>query len=185
MVVRRTSPLQTMQTTTNYLELDDEALLVQCDVHTYRASGPGGQKRNKTVSAVRLRHRPTGLTVVGTESRSQHQNKARALRRLRQSIAVHLRRSVDAGQYAPSTLLRSCLTNQGRLQVGPRDARFLPAAGEVLDLIFACRGRVSDAARLVGTTTANLVDFLSGNGKVWGQTNEMRRAFGLKPLRQP
>src|SRR4051794_28568175 len=63
--------------------LTDDQLLAQCEVDTYRASGPGGQKRNKTSSAVRLRHPPTGLLVIAEESRSQHENKARALRRLR------------------------------------------------------------------------------------------------------
>ena len=56
----------------DYLALDDARLLAQCQVHTYRASGPGGQKRNKTSSAVRLHHRPTGLIAKSTESRLQH-----------------------------------------------------------------------------------------------------------------
>ena len=59
----------------------DEALLAQCDLDRFRASGPGGQKRNKTDSAVRLRHRPSGLVGEANESRSQHENRARALRR--------------------------------------------------------------------------------------------------------
>ena len=74
--------------------LSDEQLLAQCEVDTYRASGPGGQKRNKTSSAVRLRHPPSGLIVIAEESRSQHENRARALRRLRQALYLKLRDEV-------------------------------------------------------------------------------------------
>src|SRR5262249_6139502 len=49
--------------------LDEDALLDQCEVDTLRASGPGGQKRNKTESAVRMRHKPSGIIVVANESR--------------------------------------------------------------------------------------------------------------------
>ena len=48
----------------------------------FRASGPGGQHRNKTASAVRLTHRPTGLVVEATEERCQHKNRAVAFQRL-------------------------------------------------------------------------------------------------------
>src|SRR5437016_12011337 len=71
--------------------LTDAQLLHQCEVDTYRASGPGGQKRNKTSSAVRLRHPPTGLIVIAEESRSQHENKARALTPLAHALVLHLR----------------------------------------------------------------------------------------------
>src|SRR4051794_3725718 len=76
--------------------LTDGQLLAQCEVDTYRASGPGGQKRNKTSSAVRLRHPPSGLIVIAEESRSQHENKAKALRRLRQALYLKLRQEMPA-----------------------------------------------------------------------------------------
>jgi protein subunit release factor A len=69
-----------------------EKLLAECDVTTFRASGPGGQHRNKRESAVRLKHRPTGIVVVATERRSQHQNRAVALERLAIRLARRKKR---------------------------------------------------------------------------------------------
>lgn len=67
-------------------------LLAECDVETYRASGPGGQHRNKTESAVRLTHRPTGLRRSATEHRSQLRNRELALERLAAALEARRRR---------------------------------------------------------------------------------------------
>ncbi|HUQ33754.1 MAG TPA: peptide chain release factor-like protein [Pyrinomonadaceae bacterium] len=64
----------------------DEELLRECEVDTFRASGPGGQHVNKTESAVRLTHLPTGLVVTCREERSQHRNKSACLEKLRERI---------------------------------------------------------------------------------------------------
>jgi ribosome-associated protein len=64
----------------------DDALLAECDVDTFRSGGKGGQHANKTESAVRLRHRPTGLVVTSQQERSQHRNKQLALAELRRRI---------------------------------------------------------------------------------------------------
>ncbi|CAI5478131.1 unnamed protein product [Closterium sp. Yama58-4] len=84
------------------LALSDAHLLQQCDVDTYRASGPGGQHRNKTESAVRIRHKPTGCVAQSCEQRSQHMNKATALVRLRQAIALTVRTPIHLPSYEPS-----------------------------------------------------------------------------------
>lgn len=68
------------------LRLEDEALLRACEESFFVGSGPGGQHRNKTASAVRLLHPATGLAVTATERRSQAQNRAVALRRLRAAL---------------------------------------------------------------------------------------------------
>jgi ribosome-associated protein len=68
------------------LALDDEALLTACEVSTFIGGGPGGQHRNKTASAVRLVHLPTGVTVTATERRSQAQNRGTALERMRGAL---------------------------------------------------------------------------------------------------
>jgi len=66
--------------------LEDEALLAQCEVQAHRASGPGGQHRNKAETAVRLVHLPTGVTVEGKDERSRTQNLRIALVRLRDKL---------------------------------------------------------------------------------------------------
>jgi len=65
---------------------DDDALLAECEVETFRSGGPGGQHQNVTDSGVRLRHGPTGVVVVCRGERSQLANKRTCLRRLRQRI---------------------------------------------------------------------------------------------------
>src|SRR6185436_18709046 len=71
---------------------DLERLERDCDLEFFVAGGPGGQHRNKTSSAVRLTHRPTGIVVVASERRSQHQNRAEALERLAWRLAERARK---------------------------------------------------------------------------------------------
>jgi hypothetical protein len=160
------------------LALSDAELVGQCDVDTYRASGPGGQKRNKTSSAVRLRHRPTGLRVIAEESRSQHENKATAVKRLRQAVVLHLREPAAAGR--PE--IAAC--GDGRLGLASaKDPRFWPAAGVALDAVAGSGGQLSTAAELLGVSTANLGDFLALHPKVWQEANRIRVECGLAALR--
>jgi protein subunit release factor B len=63
-------------------QVDTDSLKKQVIVETYRSSGPGGQRKNKTETAVRLRHLPSGITVTATEQRSQSQNLKIAFERL-------------------------------------------------------------------------------------------------------
>jgi protein subunit release factor B len=67
-------------------------LLSECEVTPYRSSGPGGQKKNKTESSVRVRHLPTGIVRIATESRSQSANKLRALERVREALEARARK---------------------------------------------------------------------------------------------
>jgi protein subunit release factor A len=70
---------------------DDDALLAQCEVQTFRSGGKGGQHQNTTDSGVRLIHRPTGLRAESRSDRSQHRNRALALARLRKKLEARNR----------------------------------------------------------------------------------------------
>ena len=168
--------------------LSDEQLLAQCALDTYRASGPGGQKRNKTSSAVRLRHLPTGLIIIAEESRSQHENRARALRRLRQALYLKIRddlppECLTLERLAMHPAYHEARNAAGRLDPKRKDPRFWPAVGVILDVLQAVGARVSDAAAALGVSTGNLIDFLGRDPKVWEQANVLRSRFGHKPLR--
>ena len=69
---------------------DPEDLLDECDVTWFQASGPGGQHRNRTKTAVRLQHRPSGVVVIGRRERSANQNKKDALARLAERLRALL-----------------------------------------------------------------------------------------------
>ena len=62
--------------------LDRETLETEVRLDAYRASGPGGQHVNKTSSAIRLTHLPSGVVVIAQDSPSQFRNKERAFERL-------------------------------------------------------------------------------------------------------
>ena len=67
-------------------ETDPDILKHQVIVETYRSRGPGGQRKNKTETAVRLTHLPSGIRVTATEYRSQAQNRELAFERLRERL---------------------------------------------------------------------------------------------------
>jgi len=164
-----------------WLELPDAQLLAQCRVDTYRARGPGGQKRNKTSSAVRLRHGATGTIVTATESRSQHENRTRALRRLRESIALNQRSRIDPGTPAPAFLVEARQRGPG-LRVSRRHPDYFKIIQYVLDLLAACRGSIREAADPLQLSTAQLIRFLRRDPGLWGQVNRLRQDHGQRPL---
>ncbi|MFO8012396.1 MAG: peptide chain release factor-like protein [Phycisphaerae bacterium] len=165
-----------------YLAEADDRLLAACDVRTHRASGPGGRKRDTTDSAVRLTHRPTGVSAGASESRSQHENRRRALKRLRQAIALEVRERPppDVGE-----ALRRAAADPGWPRISRKSGDYLPAAAEVLDRLADRNGRVSEVAEAVGASTASLVKFLSLDDRLWQAANRVREAAGQKPLRKP
>lgn len=163
----------------------DDALIAQCDVDRYRASGPGGQHRNKTESAVRLRHRLSGVTAIGEDSRSKAENKVHAVRRLRAAIALAVRESVALDGYAPSPRL-AALVASGTAPLGARTrltGDYWAAIAELLDLLVAGDLEIAATAQRLGITTGALSKLVLHDEQVARAVNDLRRARGMRPLR--
>ena len=67
-------------------DTDLRVLTKQVVIETYRSRGPGGQRKNKVETAVRLKHLPSGITIVATEYRSQVDNRRLAFERLQKRL---------------------------------------------------------------------------------------------------
>jgi hypothetical protein len=161
------------------LDFDDAKLIAECDVHRHRASGPGGQHRNKVASAIRLRHQPSGLTAVAAESRLQGENKSRALRRLRSAIALAARVPLPEKIVWP----QSVDVSQRRLRVSDKNPAIHHVIALVLDAFADSGGQLSEAAKSLGLTGSSLTRFLRAHPNAWREVARIRNEAGLPPLK--
>lgn len=156
----------------------DAQLLAECELHLHRTGGPGGQHRNKVSSAVRLVHRPSGITVAASERRSQHENRANALHRLREAIVLFARAPLSNPVIWPPNIQLA----DGRLRVSQKNPEYLTVLGLALDAIAAHAGSTQAAGQALGVTATSLVRFLGEHGKALNEANRVREAAGLPPL---
>jgi hypothetical protein len=168
-----------------YLLASDDALIAQSEVDRYRASGPGGQHRNKTESAVRLRHKATGVSAIGEDSRSQSENKLHAVRRLRAAIALEVREPVTIEGYIPSLRLAAFVA-AGTAPLGAKTrttGAYWAAIADLLDLLVAGELEIGATAQRLGISTGALSKLLLHDDQVARVVNDARRAKQMRPLR--
>ena len=175
-----------------WLLCDETALLKDCRVDTYKSPGPGGQRKNKVATAVRLVHEPSGMSAQGQQTRSQQRNKTLALRNLRMHIACSCREPQDLTQLALPDGIAECFQRPGpgsrqhaelRLSLPSGNRCFWPVAAFVLDVFDAAEGQLSGASDALGISTANLVSFLRGHRQLLATAQAIRKAHGHTPLR--
>jgi hypothetical protein len=161
--------------------MTDADLLSECRMSIARGSGPGGQKRNKTSNAVQLTHLPTGVSVTAKESRSQQENKSRAVTRLRLKIACTVREPIDAEAASVPDYAAAHIRDR-KIQISTRNEQYPAVAGLVLDLLEASSGNPANAAARLGISTSSLVKFLESDPLIWIEANRIREAVGLGPV---
>jgi len=97
-------------------ELDIDLKEADLKIETMRSSGPGGQNVNKVSSAVRMTHLPTGIVVMMQESKSQHQNRERAMQLMRSRVFDHYESQRRAARDADRKLKIGSGDRSGRIR---------------------------------------------------------------------
>ncbi len=159
------------------LALDDDALLRLCRQECYRASGPGGQHRNTTDSAVRLSVADYGVVASCADHRSQHRNRTEALKRLRTALALELRQPVPPDRGAELW--------EGPWKLGRKDRRYAGFIAHVLDVLAHNDWAVGHAGKALGISTGKLIRVLSHDPQIWNAVNQERAKRNLVNLRRP
>ncbi|MBD61317.1 peptide chain release factor 2 [bacterium] len=114
---RRHTSFANVEITPKIEESQDSDLdMKEIDVSFFKSGGPGGQHANKTSSAVRAVHKPTGIVVTCSNERSQHQNKSIALAILKSRL-VQLKREEELGRRSKSQKVEIAWGNQIRSYV--------------------------------------------------------------------
>jgi len=167
----------------SFLRLGDEKLLKECKVDPYQASGPGGQKRNRKYSAVRITHLKTGLSSIAEESRSQAENKVRALRRLRNAIALSIRLHCSPEQFEVAQEVKGLFRPDCRLRINVKNPLYPIFCASIMDALFLQEGRIGEACAMLSTSSGRLRRILMKDKELFTAVNRLREHFSLRPLR--
>ncbi len=150
------------------LTAEDSDLLRDCEFIMQKGTGNGGQKINKTSSAVRLRHRPTGIAVSANEERSQAKNRHIALRKLRYGIA--LRVHTDPSGADDFALLPS--------PSPANHARLILWTAALFDRLAASGFDLAQTATLCGVSKSQLERAMRKYPQIWRSWSEAKQGNG-------
>lgn len=158
-----------------------EEFLKQCRFSFGRASGPGGQHRNKVETAVTAVHVPTGISAAAAEERSQAANRRRAVFRLRERLAIELASAAKPGEL-PSELWTSRCRNE-RIACNAGHGDFPAMLAEGMCAVRMHGFDVKAAAKTLMCSASQLLKFLAKSPAAREAVNLGRSARGLSRLR--
>ena len=153
-----------------WLEADHDTLLKACSLEGYQASGPGGQKRNRKFSAVRITHLYTKISVTSSETRSQHSNRKIAVKKLKQKIAVE----IDGPKIT--------FFNPTNIKISLLNSKYPLFVAYLFDNFSNNSFCIKETAESLEISSSKLIKLISRDIVIWKIINRHREKAGLKPL---
>ncbi len=161
--------------------LDKEMLLKDCTITRGRASGPGGQHRNKVETHITVLHKPSGIDAQAGERRLAKENQSVAIRRLRLKLAMGIRVEVPNGDIRSALWKTRCVKK--RIVCNPKHRDYPSLLAEALDVIEACGFDVKRAAARLECSTTQLIRLIGEHRPALEQLNQSREDRGLHRLK--
>jgi len=166
-----------------FIIAEDKEFARSCRLEFYMASGPGGQKKNKTYSAVRATHIKTNISTLAEESRSQAENREKALKRLKKKIALNVRKDfLDAG-FKVHPKAANLFLKEGIEKINSRNRLYPLFCAVLLDAIYASKGKLRETSEMLNSSTGKLNKIICSDKELFVAVNRLRNSFGLNTLK--
>jgi len=159
-------------------------LLAQCRLTFSRASGPGGQNRNKVETSVQIEFLPGGVIASASERRTQNENRKVAIQRLRCKLAVEFRsaNASSPNDDAGGSILWKLYCRNGRIDISESNTDWPAILAEIIESLCLEDWNIGKVALRLGTSSSQLVKLLKKHSPAILLLNAERKLRGQRPL---